>query len=213
MTRDKCKFRGTIPWKWYHVAVTDTDRKKWAFGISIFEIFSIPWGFESFWMTGEKNSWKLNLVIQRKYVLYVTWNWSLQIRLISSRGNFQASKSSWGLRRFPRFFKLIRLEFFVVEYLFEFHSGPRGYEETICIFGMEYIFDTFQFLFVSFEIYTAWYDVSWRAPFTQLYAPLRPLIESGMTRCLSDVIPRNLITVLDREIKFFHFDTQEGEQI
>lgn len=26
-----------------------------------------------------------------------------------------------GLRRFPRFFKLIRLEFFVVEYLFEFH--------------------------------------------------------------------------------------------
>lgn len=72
---------------------------------------------------------------------------SLQIRLISSRGNFQASKSCRGLRRFPRFFKLIRLEFFVEEYLFEFHSGPRGYEETIWIFGMEYIFDTFQFLF------------------------------------------------------------------
>lgn len=34
-----------------------------------------------------------------------------------------------GLRRFPRFFKLIRLEFFVVEYLFEFHPGPRGYEK------------------------------------------------------------------------------------
>lgn len=123
--------------------------------------------------TGEKKM--TSLVIQKKYVRYdichlklkrrnrfrfirqMVFRLKANINVLSYVWNFQASKSCRGLRRFPRFFESIRLEFFVVGYRFEsiqIPSSPRGgHEETIWIFGMEYIFDT-RVPFFGLEIYT-----------------------------------------------------------
>lgn len=70
---------------------------------------------------------------------------------------FEIFEHRKGLRRFPRFFKLL-LEFFLVEYRFEaIYSNSIQFSRKQLIFGAEYIFDTRTMCcvpLVSFEIYT-----------------------------------------------------------